>query len=279
MNNPYKPQLATIEEIKDEVVGGRPIKSFKMVFQDEDLQENFTYRPGQFVMVSVFGTGEAPFALSSSPTRKGYLKVTVMRVGKVTSALHKCEEGEVVGIRGPYGNGFDVDAWQGKNIVSIGGGIGQAPLRSLINYVLDKREKYSRLDVIYGARTPRDLCFKEELFDLEKRDNVNVYLSIDEEEEGWTRFVGYVPDNVLDKKPSPKNAVAITCGPPIMIKFTIQNLIKLGFTEEQIFTTLERRMKCGLGKCGRCNIGDHYVCQDGPVFSYKQLKKIQGFSL
>lgn len=276
MRNPYQPWLAVIDEIRDEVVGERAIKTFRLVFQDEDLRKKFTFIPGQCVMVSLFGEGECMFALSSSPTEKGYIEVSVMKLGKVTSALHECEVGDILGVRGPYGNGFDVDAWQGKNIVFIGGGIGQAPLRSLIRYMLDNREKYGKLDVIYGARTTNDLCYKKELFDLEKRDDVNVYLSIDVKEEGWTRFVGFVPDNVLEVKPSPENAIAITCGPPIMIKFVIQNLLKLGFSEEQIFTTLEMRMKCGIGKCGRCNIGNLYVCKDGPVFSYKQLKSIKG---
>jgi NAD(P)H-flavin reductase len=199
-----------------------------------------------------------------------------MKLGKVTTALHELEPGDVVGVRGPYGNTFDVNGWKGKNLVFIGGGIGQAPLRSLINYVVDKRKNYGKLDVIYGARSSKDLSYKQEFDELEKRKDVNVHLSIDVKENGWKKFVGFVPDNLLHVKPSPKNSVAITCGPPIMIKFVIQNLEKLGFTEDQIFTTLEMRMKCGIGKCGRCNIGNLYVCKDGPVFSYKQLKNIYG---
>jgi NAD(P)H-flavin reductase len=199
-----------------------------------------------------------------------------MKLGKVTTALHECEPGDVVGVRGPYGNNFDVDGWQGKNLVFIGGGIGQAPLRSLINYVVDNRKKYGKLDVIYGARSSKDLSYKQEFAELEKRKDVDVHLSIDVAEDGWKNFVGFVPNNLLEVKPSPKNSIAITCGPPIMIKFVIQNLEKLGFTDDQIFTTLEMRMKCGIGKCGRCNIGNLYVCKDGPVFSYQQLKNIQG---
>jgi len=275
-NNPYLPWLATIEEIRVEVTGDRPVKTFKLAFQDEKLQKDFSYLPGQCVMVSLFGVGECFFAISSSPTQKGYVEVSVIKLGKVTSALHECELGDVLGVRGPYGNTFDVDGWRGKNIVFIGGGIGQAPLRSLINYVVNNRKKYGKLDVIYGARASQDLCFKKELSELEKREDVNVHLSIDVGENGWKKFVGFVPDNLLRVKPSPKNTVAVTCGPPIMIEFVIHNLLKLGFTEEQIFTTLEMRMKCGIGKCGRCNIGNLYVCKDGPVFSYKQLKNIQG---
>lgn len=276
MSNPYQPWLATIDEVRVEVTGERAIKTFKLVFQDEKVKNDFSFLPGQFVMVGVFGCGESPFAIASSPTKKGYIEVSVMKLGRVTSALHECEAGGTIGVRGPYGNGFDVDAWQGKNMVFIGGGIGQAPLRSLVNYTLDNRKKYGKIDVVYGARSSKELCFKKELFDLEKSDDINIHLSIDAEEDGWTRFIGFVPDNLLKVKPSPKNTIAITCGPPIMIKFVIQNLLKLGFDEGQIFTTLEMRMKCGIGKCGRCNIGNLYVCKDGPVFSYKQLKNIQG---
>ena len=274
--NPYQPWLATIDDIREEVGGQRAIKTFKLVFQDKNIQKDFNFLPGQCAMVSLFGKGECFFAISSSPTQKGYIEVSVMKLGKVTSALHECEPGDVVGVRGPYGNSFDVNGWQGKNLVFIGGGIGQAPLRSLINYVVDNRKEYGKLDVIYGARSSKDLSYKKEFAELEKRKDVNVHLSIDVEEDGWKHFVGFVPTNLLRVKPSPKNSIAITCGPPIMIKFVIQNLEQLGFTEEQIFTTLEMRMKCGIGNCGRCNIGNLYVCKDGPVFSYKQLKNIQG---
>lgn len=275
-DNPYQPWLATIDDIREEVGGVRPIKTFRLKFQDKNIQKNFTYLPGQCTMISLLGQGECFFAISSSPTKKDYIEVSVMKLGKVTTALHECEPGDVVGVRGPYGNNFDVDGWQGKNLVFIGGGIGQAPLRSLINYVVDNRKKYGKLDVIYGARSSKDISYKQEFAELEKRKDVDVHLSIDVAEDGWKNFVGFVPNNLLEVKPSPKNSIAITCGPPIMIKFVIQNLEKLGFTDDQIFTTLEMRMKCGIGKCGRCNIGNLYVCKDGPVFSYQQMKNIQG---
>jgi len=274
--NPYVPWLASIDDIRDEVIGERAIKTFRLSFQDETVRNTLNYVPGQCVMVSVLGEGECMFAISSSPTEKVYLEVSVMKLGKVTSILHECEVGDVLGVRGPYGNGFDVNGWKGKNIITVGGGIGQPPLRSLIRYVLANRGDYGKLDIIYGARTSNDLSFKQELFDLEKRDDADVHLSIDVEEEGWTQFVGFVPDNLLEVAPSPDNAIAITCGPPIMIHFVIQNLLKLGFAENQIFTTLEMRMKCGIGKCGRCNIGNVYVCKDGPVFSYAQIKNMKG---
>lgn len=276
IENPYQPWLATIDDIRPEVGGRRPIKTFRLKFHDKKINDNFSYLPGQCTMVSLFGVGECFFAISSSPTKKDYIEVSVMKLGKVTSALHELDPGDTVGVRGPYGNNFDVNGWKKKNLVFIGGGIGQAPLRSLISYVVDNRKDYGKLDIIYGARSSKDISYKEEFAELEKRKDVDVHLSIDVEEKGWTKFVGFVPDNLLKVKPSPKNTIAITCGPPIMIKFVIQNLEKLGFIEDQIFTTLEMRMKCGIGKCGRCNIGNLYVCKDGPVFSYKQLKNIQG---
>lgn len=274
--NPYLPSLAIIDEIKEEVEGLRAIKTFRLTFQDDKNKKDFSYIPGQCVMVSLFGSGESMFAISSSPTQKDYIEVSVMKHGKVTSALHKLEEGDILGIRGPYGNNFDVEGWKKKNLIFIGGGIGQAPLRSVINYTLDNREDYANIDIIYGARTSSDLCYKDEFAELERRDDVKVHLSIDVEEEGWEKYVGFVPDNLLEVNPAPENAIAITCGPPIMIHYVIQNLLKLGFKDEQIYTTLEMRMKCGIGICGRCNIGNLYICKDGPVFSYDQLKELQG---
>ena len=227
-------------------------------------------------MVSIFGIGECMFAICSSPTEKHFIEISVMRHGKVTKEIHNLETGDTIGIRGPYGNYFKIEEWNGKNLVFIGGGIGQAPLRSLINYVLDKRDKYSNIDIIYGARTSNDLCYKNEFSKLEKRKDINIYLSVDHKENGWNHYVGFVPDNVMRIKPSSQNTIAITCGPPVMINYVIENLKKLGFSDDKIFTTLEMRMKCGIGKCGRCNIGNLYVCKDGPVFSYEQLKNLQG---
>ncbi|MFX1293525.1 MAG: FAD/NAD(P)-binding protein [Promethearchaeota archaeon] len=273
MSSPYIPYLATIEDIKLEVGGERPIKTFTFKFNDKKVQDSFNYMPGQTMMVSVFGVGESMFAISC--WGKEYFQVSVMKVGKNTTALHELEVGDVIGARGPYGNPFPVKEWEGKNIVFIGGGIGQAPLRPIIQYMLANRKKYKKLTVIYGARTSGDLVYKDELFELEKADGINVHLSIDVEEEDWTRFVGFVPTNLMEVKPSPNNSIAITCGPPIMIKFVIQNLEKLGFESQQIYTTLEARMKCGIGKCGRCNVGNFFICKDGPVFCWSELKEIK----
>ena len=276
IENPYLPQSAIIKGLKEEVKGERAIKTFRTEFKDKTFAESFDFIPGQCAMVTLLGKGECFFAISSSPTKKGYLEFSVMKLGKVTDALHDLEVDDILGVRGPYGNGFPVDEWKGKNILCIGGGIGQAPLRSLIQYVMDNRKDYGKLDVIYGARSTADLCYMDEFEEMEARDDVDVHLSIDKVEEGWTRFVGFVPDNLKRLAPDPKNTIAITCGPPIMIKFVIKALEGLGFTPEQIFTTLEMRMKCGIGKCGRCNIGHLYVCKDGPVFSWEVLKDVQG---
>lgn len=274
MKNPYLPQRAKIESIRAETTGERAIKTFKLELVDKASQENFVHKSGQCAMVGILGVGESMISISSSPTQKGYLEFSIMKMGKVTSALHKTEAGELLTIRGPYGNHFPLEEWKNKNIVTIGGGIGQAPLRSVINYILDRRKDYRDIDIIYGARSTTDLCYKEELFDLQKRTDVRVHLSVDVEEEGWDKFVGFVPNNLLRIKPSPEDSIAITCGPPVMIKFVIKNLIDLGFADHQIYTTLENRMKCGIGKCGRCNVGSVYVCKDGPVFSYETLKQL-----
>jgi sulfhydrogenase subunit gamma (sulfur reductase) len=268
--------LATIDTISEEVTGERGIRTFRIKFNEENVRKSFSFKAGQCVMVSLFGIGECMFAISSPPSQRDFIEISVMRHGKVTRAFHELETGDTVGVRGPYGNHFDVISWKGKNLVFIGGGIGQAPLRSVYYDVLSHRKDYGTIDIIYGARTSNDLCYKEELRELEQRNDVNIHLSIDKKEDQWTHFVGFVPDNLIRIHPSPKNSIAVTCGPPIMIVHVIENLLRLGFSEQQIYTTLEMRMKCGIGICGRCNIGNVYVCKDGPVFSYDQLKNLKG---
>jgi len=267
--NTYIPRLAKIAQIREEVGGARPIKTFQTQF----LKNNdFSFRCGQCAMLSVFGKGESMISISSTPLIKDYLQFSILKMGRVTSSLHEMLVGDIIGIRGPYGNGFPLEKWKGKNLIFIGGGIGLAPIWSVLNTALGKREDYGDLMLIYGARTSKDLVFKEELEEL--RNKMTVHLSVDVEEPDWKEFVGFVPQNVTDKKPSPKNSITITCGPPIMIKFVIQALKDPGFEDEQIYTTVENKMKCGIGKCGRCNIGLHYVCQDGPVYSWAELKKL-----
>ncbi len=267
--NVYLPHIAIIERVIDETPG---VRTFHFNFKDEKLREEFTFESGQFGEYSVFGVGEAPFCISSSPTRSDHLEFALQRVGRVTNALHRLGVGAEIGFRGPYGNGFSLNQLQGKNLVFVGGGIGLAPLRSLIWNVIDNRGKYQNIDIIYGARSPADLCFNYDLDTWEKDKTVNMVITVDKGDESWTGREGFVPAVLEQVAPSATNAVAIVCGPPIMIRFTFPVLEKLGFTPEQMITTLEKRMKCGIGKCGRCNIGNLYVCRDGPVFTYAQIK-------
>ena len=272
--NPYIPYTATVEETWYETGGDRCIKTFKVVFDDPAVRENWSHKPGQCAMIGVLGVGESMISISCSPTEGDFLRFSVMRMGKVTQALHQLEAGDTMMIRGPYGNSFPVEEWRGKKILTVGGGVGQAPLRPIVEYVRANRDQYAGLTMIYGARTSGDLCFKGEFEEMSSCDDLSCHLTIDVEEEDWGHNVGFVPQMLLDLNPSPDNTIVITCGPPIMIRFVLENLKKLGFEDEQIYTTLENRMKCGIGKCGRCNAGGMYVCKDGPVFSYAVLKEI-----
>lgn len=270
-NNNLLPEPATIIEIIDETPN---IRTFRVVLDNEEAMRDFTFRPGQVGQLTVFGTGEATFVINSSPTRMDHLQFSVMKVGEVTSALHALQPGDTIGVRAPLGNAFDVEGMKGKDIVFIGGGIGMAPLRTLLVYMLDNRADYGDITLLYGARTPVDMSFQSDLDEWMARDDLNVTLTVDAEYPEWPHRVGLIPNVLKDLKPSPDNCVAVTCGPPIMIRFTLLALQELGFQDDQIVTTLEKRMKCGVGLCGRCNIGDKYVCVDGPVFTYAQLKAL-----
>ncbi|MCL6560696.1 MAG: FAD/NAD(P)-binding protein [Firmicutes bacterium] len=273
-HSPLVPYPATIVKITEET---GDVKTFKMVFDDPALMENFGQKPGQVAQISVFGEGEATISITSSPTRGKFLEFSVKRVGRLTNVLHQMEEGARVGIRGPYGNHFPYEIMKGKDLFFIGGGIGLAPLRSLIDFVLaeENRADYGKVEILYGARSMDDLCFKQDLFERWPNcaDTV-VYTTIDRAEPAWEGHVGFVPSFLEEVNPTPGNKFAITCGPPIMIKFVLAALEKLGFQDEQVITTLEMKMKCGVGKCGRCNIGSKYVCLDGPVFNLAQLKQL-----
>jgi len=272
--NPYVPFTATIEDTWFETVGDRCVKTFKVTLDDAAARANWSHRPGQCAMVGLLGVGESMFCVSCSPTEGDFLRFSVMRMGKVTQALHEMEAGDKITVRGPYGNSFPLEEWKGKHILTIGGGIGQAPLRPIVEYVKAKMDQYAGLTMIYGARTSGDLCFKNEFAEISACGGLTCHLTIDLAEEGWDYNVGFVPSLLMDVNPSPENTIAITCGPPIMIRFVLENLKKLNFADAQIYTTLENRMKCGFGKCGRCNVGSFYVCKDGPVFSYATLKDI-----
>lgn len=271
MENIYLPHAAEIADIRQETAD---VKTFKLRFKDP-AASSFDYRPGQFVELSVFGEGEAPFCLSNSPTRGPGIECSVKRMGRITQALHELNVGDEVGIRGPYGNGFPLEDLKQKNLLFVAGGIGLAPLRSLINYCLDTRQDFKSLTIVNGARTSQDLVFKDEYQDWEKTKETKLHLTVDCNEENWTCMVGVVPKILEQLKPTCQDSVAIVCGPPIMIKYTLPVLLKLGFCAEAIITTLEMKMKCGLGKCGRCNIGPKYICKDGPVFSYAQLQGLR----
>ena len=273
MENIYQPHIMIIEDI---MVETPDVKTFRLKFQDSQLEQNFTFKAGQFGEYSIFGEGEATFCIASSPTRKGYIECTVKRTGKVTDAMHKLNVGDPIGFRGPYGNWFPFDELKGKDLIFIGGGIGLAPLRSLIWNCLDLRQDFGEITILYGSRSVADLVYKQELKEWEERDDINLIKTVDPggEEPDWNGLTGFVPVVMRDIDLSSDNSLAITCGPPIMIKFVIQGLDSMGFSPSQIITTLEMKMKCGLGKCGRCNIGKYYVCKDGPVFSYAQIYEL-----
>ncbi len=232
------------------------------------------HRAGQFVEVSVFGIGEAPFSVTSSPTRNSTFELCVRDVGDVTGALHRMKPGSTIGIRGPFGNGFPVDKMKGQDLLFAPGGLGLAPLRSLINQVLDERESFGRVIILYGARNPSELLFKDELAQWEARDDVELYVTVDRGDESWTGNVGVITTLFPKITLNPRSTVAVTVGPPVMYRFVLMELLGKGIQDGRIFLSLERRMKCGLGKCGHCQINNVYVCQKGPVFSYAQLKEL-----
>ena len=268
-DNVYLPKLARIVDIAEETVGARAIKTFRVEFPDGDA---FDHDCGQCAMVSVLGKGEMMISIASAPAIKDYKQFSIMRVGRVTSAIHDMKVGDIVGVRGPYGNQFPLHEWKGRDLVFIGGGVGLAPIWPVIQTAAANRADFGKITVFYGARSSRDIMYKAAFEELKAK--ADVQLSIDVAEEGWQGNTGFVPANLMDKAPSAANAVAITCGPPIMIKFVIQNLQQLGFKDEQIYTTIENKMKCGIGKCGRCNVGSDYVCVKGPVYSWAQLKTL-----
>ncbi|MFQ6053920.1 MAG: FAD/NAD(P)-binding protein [Candidatus Bathyarchaeia archaeon] len=273
MSNPYLPSIAVIRKIVSENEAN-DIKTFEVVFEDPEIARGFSYRPGQFGMISLFGAGECPIGIASSPMDEGLLQFTVKRVGVVTTALHSCLEGAKIGVRGPYGNGWPIEEMEGRDIVIVGGGFAFTTLRSLVRYILhdENRGQFKDLTVIYGARSPGELIYKYDLETWGRRGDLNLVLTVDRGDAGWTGREGYVPTILKEVAPSSKDAVAAICGPPIMIRFSIPVLAELGFPPERILLSLEMRMKCGIGKCGRCNVGNKFVCRDGPVFTQRELQ-------
>ncbi len=273
--NPYVPMSMVIRRIVDET-DDRTIKSFDLAFERPEDGRTFRHLPGQFCELSVFNVGEAPFGIASAPEEKGFLRFTVKLAGVVTSRLHSLSEGEIIGMRGPLGNAFPLEAMRGHDVVVIGGGFAFTTLRALVVHLLqpENRPSYGKITVVYGARTPGLLLYKSDLDAWEARGDVALWRTIDVPAPGWPHKVGFVPAVLEEAAPEAKNAVAVVCGPPAMIRFTLPVLDRLGFPKERIYLSLENRMKCGIGKCGHCSIGPKYVCIDGPIFSLAELETL-----
>ena len=271
MKDLYLPDIAVIQ---DKIPETGDVTTFFVRFKDNDIHKAFDYRPGQFLEVSVFNIGEIPISITSTPTRKEFIELSIKNVGLVSGAIHKLNQGSEIGLRGPFGNGFPYENAYGKNLLFVAGGIGLAPLRSLINFTLDNRDHYENVTILYGSRTPSDLVFQRELNEWEKRADLQFLVTVDRGEETWQGNVGVVTTLLPRADITIENTMAFVCGPPVMIPFVIKDLVNLGFSDEAIISTLERHMKCGVGKCGHCCIGYKYVCQDGPVFSYKEMKAL-----
>ncbi len=276
MENPYLPYPVRIDDIIVESED-RNLKTFKFVFLNPDDEKKFAYRAGQFAELSIAGKGEIPIGIASSPVEKGFIKFTVNKAGVVTSHLHNMKAGDVMGVRGPLGNAYPWDQLQGKNVLIVGGGFAFTTLRSSIIYMLDpaNRPKFGDISVVYGARNPGMLLYKNELIEWEKRDDIHMHITVDgTDDPDWKYNVGFVPPITEQKAPQgDENSYAIVCGPPIMIKFTQPVLEKLGYDHDHIILSLENRMKCGIGMCGRCGIGRELVCKDGPVFTLSQVNQ------
>ena len=272
MNDPYRPIKTNILQVISET---SQIKTF--VLKPEN---NFEFEAGQFIQLTVPGVGEGPFTPSSSPYDKEKIEVTIMRVGKATSALHNLGEGNLVGIRGPYGNRYPTDEWKGKEILIVGGGVGLAPLRALFLSLMHAPNDYKKIVLCYGAKTPGDIIYKESILDTwqkQFREKVAFRITVDEGDQQWTGRVGLVTttlDGIDEEISSLENSVSIVCGPPVMMRFTTFKLLDVGYPPEHIYLSMEKNMSCGVGKCGHCQVGKYLACRDGPVFTYDQLKDL-----
>lgn len=273
MPNIYKPELMEVLRIRQQTPD---VKSVRVRFRDPARQREFAFRVGQFGLFSVFGHGECTFNICSSSNWRDYLEFCFRRTGKVTEAFWQIEKGDTIGFRGPYGNSYPMEAWEGKNLIFIGGGIAMPPIRCAVWYALENRKNYGNITIVYGARTVADLTFADELDEWSRHERVRVVRCVDPggETRDWKGEVGFVPA-VLERSQIPSaNSVALVIGPPVMIKFTLPVLDRMGVDEGDVYTSLENRMKCGVGKCGRCNTGPVYVCKEGPVFTMEQLKQL-----
>ncbi len=265
----YLPTMARIADV-------RPMTKMEKLFTIE-LPEGLSleHKPGQFVEVSIPGVGEAPISISSSPSRSnGSFELCVRRAGDLTGVLHTFEAGDRIGIRGPFGHGFPIERFRGKDILFAPGGLGLAPARSLINQVLDERGNFGRVIILYGARNPSELLFTDELERWGSRSDVELHLTVDRADEGWSGHVGVITTLFPQIEIHARNTVAITVGPPVMYRFVLIELLGKGIADGNIWLSLERRMKCGVGKCGHCQINHLYTCQSGPAFSYADIKHL-----
>ncbi len=255
------------------ILSAKKLTSMEKYFKIElPKKANLNYAPGQFVMVSIPGIGEAPISLTSSPSLKGCFELVVRNAGSLTSALHKMEKGDTVGIRGPFGKGFPIDVLEGNDLLFVAGGLGIVPLRSLINYVLDNRRDFGKISILLGCKTPQDMLFGDEIEIWERRVDVEFNCTVDKSDPDWKGNVGLITSLIPHVDLDSERTFAIICGPPIMYKFVIQELIKKEIPESQIILSLERNMKCGVGKCGHCQLGGYYCCQQGPVFTFEEIK-------
>ena len=266
IKNPFKPKAARIVRQYDLIKDHRFLQ-IRLI--DMKKAMSFTYNPGQFIMLSIPGVGEGPFSISSTPSRPGILELGVRRVGRLTEALHQKRDNDVVYIRGPYGNGFKLDQMINKDIIIVAGGLGVIPLRSILYYVLDNRDMFNRVFFLYGTRSPKEFLFKNEFFQIKEREDIECLYTVDKPDDEWTEDVGVVT-KLFEKLPKidPSETNAVVVGPPVMYKFVIDEFLKLKIPKNQIQLSLERRMRCGIGKCGHCAIEHLYTCMDGPVFTY-----------
>ena len=273
--NIFQPYEARIEDIVDE---NSNIKTYMLKFSDKKLLNDFSYVPGQFVMLSVPGCGEAPISISSSPTMSGVIHLSVRKAGRLTSALHDMKAGDCVGIRGPYGRPFPMDELKGKDLLFVAGGIGLAPLRSVISFCLDRKGEYGRITLLYGSRTPSDMAFGADIARWSESGDVDVRLTVDVAESGWSGKVGLVTNLIDDIEMDVAGCSALLCGPPLMIDAVTDRLLEAGLAPGSIITTMERNMKCGVGLCGHCHMGNVLVCREGPVFTVEELRETDRFA-
>ena len=271
--NPYRPWPARITSIT-ELTATEKLFEFRLV--DECIRNAFHHEPGQFVELSIFGVGEAPISISSSPSKSGFIELCVRRAGRFTEALHKMQCGDIVGIRGPFGRGFPFEKMRGHDILLVAGGLGIAPLRSLINNIHDERSDFGKVTIVYGSRTPQDIMFRDQFEMWRHRTDFDLRLTVDHGDDTWDGPVGVVTEPMKTLEIDPDNTFGAVCGPPVMYKFVIEEMRRLGIGYDRIYLDFERRMKCGMGKCGHCQIGHQYACVDGPVFNYWEAKNIQG---